>query len=469
MEREKTREDRRIPLFEKLRRISILLRRESLDPHHRIVVTGIGAVTALGPDLESTWQTMLRGETGIKKIGPETEFNFPLTGVQVAGLIPPSEIKEIINDLQDRYLIKPGALKNRYHLSQVLAIKATGEALADANLLSGPNLSSEIDHSRVGAIIGTCLGGAGDIISSQQKILAGKRAPTDILRIEPERVAAVIPLLFKIQGPTFCVNAACASGNVALIQGIEAILTDNADFMIVGGSEACIDPQGLSLKLFEDINALSLSDDPKTACQPFDIARKGFVMGEGSGIMIIERLDSALRRGAKPYGEFVGWAITNDAFHDTAPSGKGGERAMRLALEGGKKRGLQPEEIDHYHINAHGTATPIGDLKEIQASQTILEEHGLLDEKKHSITSTKGWTGHCIGAAAAVEQVLTLKAMKEGLLPYTFGLETPMPEADALHLIQNTFKEQETDVIANHAFGFGGFNAIVVARKYPER
>jgi 3-oxoacyl-[acyl-carrier-protein] synthase II len=273
----------------------------------------------------------------------------------------------------------------------------------------------------------------------------------------PDMAAAQVAIRFGLRGPNMAVVTACASGNNAIGEAADGIRRDAADVMLAGGAEAAIIP--ISIAGFANMTAISSrNDDPQRASRPFDKERDGFVVGEGAAVLVLEELNHALARGAKIYGEVIGYGSTADAHHITAPeeTGAGAAQAMRVAL---KQAGIQPDQIDY--INAHGTSTPLNDKSETAAIKTVLGEAAY----NIPISSTKSMTGHLLGAAGAIEAVFCAKVIEEGIIPPTINYEHPDPECD-LDYVPNTARQKKVDVVMSNSFGFGGHNAVVIFRRY---
>lgn len=413
-----------------------------VDTHRRIVITGMGMVSPLGLGVEESWKNLLAGQTGLKNV------EIPFTGISVAG---------VIDNFDPKIHCPPKVRERRMHRAQLLSVAASMEALASAGLLdSQGKLIAGIDPERFGTVIGTGVGGTPEVGDVDRALREGKKFnPFSILRVLPERVATTVSMQWGLQGPLHTPIAACATGNIAIINGYREIYNHDADIMVVGAVEA---PVGSSaVAMFEVIQALSLSSDPRTASRPFDQGHSGFVMGEGAGILILEDYDHAIRREARILGEIIGYGNASDAYHETAPSGLGAERAMRLTL--GKAGARGTEGI--YYVNAHGTGTPTGDEKEVEVIAKVLPAD------KAVVSSTKSQTGHLLGAAGAIEAIFTMKAVETGMIPGTPNLENPLEEIGEYNFPNQT---QEITVSAgiSNSFGFGGINAVLETAPAPE-
>ncbi len=408
----------------------------------RVVVTGLGAITPLGLDVKSSWQSVLEGKSGV---GPITHFdvtNYPVKiAAEVKGFDPTNfiDFKEVKK--MDRFI----------HF----AIAATQMAIEDSGLKI-----SEDNCDRIGIVIGSGMGGL-PAIEYYHRILLDKGwkrvSPFFIPMVIINLAAGQISLKYGIKGPNLAVTTACATGNHSIGEAFRMIQYGDADVMIAGGAEAVITP--MAIAGFSIMRALSTrNDEPERASRPFDMDRDGFVMGEGAGIIILEELEHALRRGAKIYAEVAGYGMSSDAYHITAPSpgGEGGARCMKAAL---LDAGVQPEEVDY--INAHGTSTKQGDELETQAIKTVFGEHAY----KLCVSSTKSMTGHLLGAAGGVEAIFTILSVYENIIPPTINLDNPDPECDLDYVPYKARKRQVNCAITN-SFGFGGTNASLVFRKF---
>ncbi|TCN26008.1 beta-ketoacyl-ACP synthase II [Mesobacillus foraminis] len=408
----------------------------------RVVVTGIGAVTPSGNDALTTWENIKNGVSGI---GALTKFDTERYNVRLAG-----EVKDFA---PEKYMDAKEA-KRMGRFTQ-FAVAASRMAISDAEVKVGETVSPE----SIGVWIGSGIGGLGEFEDQHKRFMdKGPRRvnPFTIPMFIPDMASGRVSIELGAKGINNCSVTACASGANSIGDAFRVIQNGDADIMISGGTEAAITE--MTVAGFTNMTALSTNPDPATASRPFDQNRDGFVIAEGAGILILEELEHALKRGAKIYGEMVGYGATGDAHHITAPApqGEGAQRAMSLALN---DAGLEPSTVDY--INAHGTSTPYNDLYETQAIKEIFGEHAY----KLSISSTKSMTGHMLGAAGAVEAMLSLLAIKEGIMPPTINYETPDPELD-LDYIPNTSKEGQVDVVLSNSLGFGGHNVSLIFKKY---
>ena len=407
-----------------------------------MVVTGVGLVIPAGIGTETAWKNICEGRSGI---GPLTRFDPNGFETKIAG--------EVKGFNPEAYIEKKEIKKMDLFVQYALA--ATREALEDSQLKITPE-----NCDRTGVIVGTGLGGLPTLEKYHQILLEkgpSRISPFFIPMLIANLASGQIAIRFGAKGPNTCVVTACATGAHCIGDAFRAIVYGDAEAIIAGGTEANISP--LSIAGFNAMKALSTrNEEPEKACRPFEKNRDGFVVAEGAGILILEELEFALKRGAKIYGELIGYGYTGDAYHITAPSpeGEGAARCMRMAI---KDAGLRPEDIDY--INAHGTSTPLNDLTETQAIKTVFGEHA----KKVAISATKSMTGHLLGAAGSTEAIFTLLAIRDGIIPPTINYDVPDPECD-LDYVPNVARRQPLTVVMSNAFGFGGTNATLVLRKF---
>lgn len=415
----------------------------SNHPERRVVITGMGLVTPLGNDLDTFWKNLVEGRCGIDKI---TAFDASAFDTRIAGQVngfdpapafpSPKEIRRT-----DRY-------------SQ-FGVYAAWSALKD----SGLELQKE-NPDDVGVILGSGIGGLATTTDQYNILLQrgpGRVSPFTIPMLIGNMCSGLVSMYFNLRGPNFSTCSACATANHAIGEAWRTIKMGDAQIMFAGGSEAAVIPMGIAG--FCAMRAMSTrNEDPQHASRPFDKDRDGFVMGEGAGVLVLEELERAKKRGARIYCEITGYGNTADAYHLTAPSpgGEGAARCMKVALSTG---GLHLEDVSY--INAHGTSTPQGDVCETQAIKTVFGDHA----RKLAVSSTKGATGHMLGAAGAVEMAVCALAIKNNLVPPTINLETPDPECD-LDYVPNRAREMQVKAIVNNSFGFGGHNATIAARKF---
>ncbi|MGB9852255.1 MAG: beta-ketoacyl-ACP synthase II [Candidatus Kapaibacteriota bacterium] len=412
----------------------------------RVVVTGIGAVTPIGNTIDEMWKSLLEGVSGADYI---TRFDATYFDTKFA-----CEVKNF-----DPLLYLNRKEVQRMDLFTQFAIAAATQAIND----SGLNLD-KINKERVGVVFGSGIGGMWTYHQQQETVYQNNGRPD---RISPffipmmisDIAAGHIAIRWGLKGPNYATTSACATSSHSLADALMLIQRGDADIMIVGGSEAAICPMGVGG--FNAMKALSTRNgDPKTASRPFDKDRDGFVMAEGAGALVIEKLEHAMNRGAKIYAEFAGFGLTDDAFHITqpAPGGEGAYRSMKLALEDAK---LLPQDIDY--INAHGTSTPYNDKNETEAIKALFGDYAY----KLNISSTKSEHGHLLGAAGAVEAIITVLAIKNGLIPPTINYFTPDPDCD-LNYTPNKPVERKIRAALSNTFGFGGHNATLAFKTFEE-
>ncbi|WP_017726910.1 beta-ketoacyl-ACP synthase II [Halalkalibacterium ligniniphilum] len=409
----------------------------------RVVVTGIGAVTPLGSSVAKTWERAIAGESGV---GPLTRLD--------ASQFPMKVAAEVTDFDPEAFMDKKDARKmDRF---TQFAVAAALMALEDAKFEI-----TEENATRVGVWIGSGIGGMETYEQQFRTFLEkGYRrvSPFFVPMMIPDMASGQVSIVTGAKGINSCSVTACASGANSIGDAFKVIQRGDADVMITGGAEAPI--TSMAVAGFCSAKAVTTNEDPKTASKPFDANRDGFVMGEGAGILILESLESAQKRGAKIYAEIAGYGATGDAYHLTqpAPEGEGGARSMAQAI---KDAGLKPDDIDY--MNAHGTSTPYNDKFETMAAKTVFGDHA----RKLAISSTKSMTGHLLGAAGAVEAIFCVKAIEESILPPTINYETPDPECD-LDYVPNKARKQEVRAALSNSLGFGGHNATLVFKKNAE-
>jgi 3-oxoacyl-[acyl-carrier-protein] synthase II len=408
----------------------------------RVVVTGLGLVSPLGTGVQSNWEALCAGRSGI---GPITKFDVSNFPTQIAG-----EIKDFRSeDFMDKQQIR------RFDIFIHYAMASARMAMDE----SGLKINSS-NKNRVGCVTGSGLGGLTMLEHSHKLLLEkGPRrlSPFFIPGIIANMVPGQIAIEFGVKGPNMSIETACASGSHAVGEAFKMIRDGTSDAMITGGSEAVITPLGLGG--FCSMRALSTRNhEPEKASRPFDLDRDGFVMGEGAGILILEELNQALERGATIYAEVGGYGLSGDAYHITAPEPDGGGAisCMTMALE---DAGLKPENIDY--INAHGTSTKLNDISENKAIKDVFGEHA----HKLAISSTKSMTGHLLGAAGGVETIYTVLTIKHETIPPTINYETPDPECD-LDYVPNVAREAKVRAAMTNSFGFGGTNGCLIFKSY---
>jgi 3-oxoacyl-[acyl-carrier-protein] synthase II len=408
----------------------------------RVVVTGLGLITPLGTGIQKTWEGICKGASGIDRITTFDTSEFP---VQIAG-----EVKDFnAEDFIERKEIKKMDVFIQYALS------AGSMAIEDAGLKI-----TEENADRVGVIVGAGIGGIQTIERYHSVLLEnGQRriSPFFIPMLITNLAAGQISMRFGARGPNSCVTTACAAGTHAIGDSFKIIQRGDADAMIAGGSESAITP--LTIAGFANMKALSSrNDSPQKASRPFDVERDGFVIAEGAGIIVLEELEVALARRAKIYAEVIGYGMTADAYHMTAPDpeGRGVINCMRVAL---RDAGIAPEAVNY--INAHGTSTPYNDKHETTAIKHVFGEH----VHQLAVSSTKSMTGHLLGAAGGVEAAFCALALSEGIVPPTINYEHPDPECD-LDYVPNHARHIDLENVISNSFGFGGTNACIVLKKY---
>ncbi|AEE91338.1 beta-ketoacyl-acyl carrier protein synthase II [Tepidanaerobacter acetatoxydans Re1] len=408
----------------------------------RVVVTGIGVISPVGIGLDKFWKSLIEGKSGI-----DTITTFDTDDL-------PSNIAGEVRDFNPENYIEKKEIKRLDRFTQ-FAIAATKMALEDSKL----NLL-QIDRTRAGVILGSGIGGA-TTWEEQHSVLLEKGprrvSPFFIPMMIINMASGQVSMAFDLKGPNFTVVTACASGTNAIGEAFKVLQRGDADIIISGGTEAPI--TRLSMTGFSSMKALSTrNDEPSKASRPFDKDRDGFVMGEGAGIIIMETLDSALKRNARVYGEIIGYGSTADAYHLTQPSpdGEGAARAMKASI---LDAGILPNEVDY--INAHGTSTPLNDKFETLAIKNAFGEHAY----KLAISSTKSMTGHLLGAAGAIEFIVSLLATFKNEIPPTINYDNADPECD-LNYVPNRAINRTVNVALSNSMGFGGHNASVIVKKY---
>lgn len=413
-----------------------------LSEQQRVVVTGMGAITPVGNDPQSMWDNLVAGKSGI---GPITSFDTSRFNVHFAG-----EVKDF--DPQDYMEHREMRRTDRYaHYAQAATIQAMQQA--------GLRMEDE-DPRRVGMVIGTGIGGIKTLLdgyTSLQTRGARRVSAFAVPAMLANSATGHVAINIGARGPNLCPVLACATGTASIGEGFVLIRRGAADVVIAGGTEAGI--VDFSLAGFDVMGALSRrNDDPQSACRPFDATRDGFVMGEGSGIVVLESLAHAKARGATILGEVLGYGLTADAYHITAPreDGVGAFEAMDVAV---LEAAIDPGEIDY--VNAHATSTTLGDLGETRALKRLLGEHAYTTP----ISSTKSMMGHLLGAAGAVEAIVCLKAIEHGVIPPTINYQTPDPECD-LDCVPNVARQAIINTTLTNSFGFGGHNASLVISRY---
>lgn len=412
----------------------------------RVVITGLGAITPLGNNVQDFWQGLIEGKSGIDVIKRFDPYSYKLP-VVIAG-----EVKDFD---PTQYLDK----KDVKRMSDFVkfAVVAAKEAVKDSGLEV-----DKIDPTKAGVIVGTGIGGLRDIEDQQQVLLekgARRVSPFFIPSGISNMASGYISIEFGFKGPNSCVVTACATGTHSIGDAFKIIQRGDADIMIAGGTESAITPLGIAG--FANMKALSTRNgEPQKASRPFDAERDGFVMGEGAGILVLEELEHAKKRGAKIYAEVVGYGMTGDAYHITAPcsDADGAKRVISMALNDAR---LNPEEIDY--INAHGTSTPLNDKVETLAIKEVFKDHAY----KLKVSSIKSMIGHLLGAAGGVEAVATAKTIETGIIPPTINYEHPDHDCD-LDYVPNKAIEYPVKAAISNSFGFGGTNACLAFKKFED-
>lgn len=411
---------------------------------HRVVVTGIGALTPLGLDMATTWENLIAGKSGIGQI---TLFDASNMEVKIAGEVKGFDPSLYINKKDIR----------RMDRFAQLAVAAGFQAVKDSNLVI-----DETNKDDIGVFIGSGIGGLTTLFE-QAKVLVEKGPDRVSPFLAPMMIsdiaAAQISIALGVRGPNMCMTSACSSGSDAIGAAAEYIKNGNAQVMIAGGAEAIINPLGITS--FSQLKALSTrNDEPQKASRPFDKDRDGFIIAEGATVLILENVEHALSRGANIMAEIIGYGATADSFHVTQPleSGAGAAKAMQMAM---KRGDVKPDEIDY--INAHGTSTQLNDAMETKAIKTALGERAY----RIPISSTKSMTGHLIGCAGAIEPAICIMTILNGIIPPTINYDNPDPVCD-LDYVPNTARKATVNTALTNSFGFGGHNSVLILRKFSE-
>ena len=411
---------------------------------HRVVITGMGCISPLGNSVKETWENLVAGKSGA---GPITKFD--------ASTFPTKIAAEVKNFNPEEYVDKKDVKK--YDLFCFYALAAAKEAMEQAGLAD-----NNFDHERAGCCIGAGIGGFKVIEDTQEAYLAGgykKVSPFFIPGAIINIANGLVSIKYSLKGPNISIVTACATGTHSIGDAARIIERGDADIMVSGGSEAAITP--LAVAGFANMRALSRrNDEPEKASRPFDKDRDGFLIGEGGGVLVLESLEHAKARGAKILGEVVGYGMSSDAYHITLPAGdgNGARRCMAAAV---KDAGITPDKIGY--INTHGTSTPAGDVLESMAIKDVFGDAA----KTVKISSTKSMTGHLLGAAGAVEGIITMMAVNEGIVPPTINIDNQDEKCD-LDYTPNKAVQHEMEYGLSNSFGFGGTNASLVFKKYVE-
>ncbi len=403
----------------------------------RVVVTGLGAVTPLGNDHRATWEAAVAGRSGIDFISTFDTEGFP---VRIAAEVKGFDPAAVVGPKEARRLDR----------NVVLGVAAAAEAAENASL------DGAYDPSRIGVLFGSAIGGIAGIAEQHATLLErgpDRVSPYFIPSVLVDTASGVIAIQLGLRGPNYAPVSACATGSTAVGEAAEVIRRGAADAVLAGGTEACLTP--LILAGFCAMRGLAAEEEhPPRASRPFDLTREGFVMGEGACVLVLEELDAARARGATIYAEVLGYGASNDAHHlaQPDPESVGVVEMMRAALEAAE---VEPGRVGY--INAHGTSTPLGDLAETRAIKQVFGDHAY----RLAVSSTKSMTGHCFGAAGAIEAMMCVLAIHEGVLPPTINYETPDPECD-LDYVPNEARPVELDVALSNAMGLGGHNGCVL-------
>ncbi len=411
----------------------------------RVVVTGLGCISPVGNDVDTTWKNIVAGKSGVDLI---TQFDTSEHKVKIAAEVKGFKGKELFGRREAR----------RMDLVSQYALAASHEAVEDAGLAI-----DDSNRDRIGVYVGTGIGGMHTLFDNTVTFLdrgPDRVSPFFVAKMLPDSPAGLIAIQFGVRGPNLAVVSACATGTNAVGEAAETIRGGRADAILAGGTEASIIP--LAVAGMSVVNALSTrNDDPQRASRPFDADRDGFVMGEGAAVLVLESLEHAQARGAQILAEVSGYGSTSDAYHITAPAedGAGAALCMRVALE---DAGLQAQDIAY--INAHGTSTRLNDKSETAAIKTVFDEHA--DDV--AVSSTKSMTGHLLGAAGALEAVFCVKTLQDQVLPPTINYETPDPECD-LDYVPNQARVERVEHVMSNSFGFGGHNATIILSRYSEK
>ena len=411
----------------------------------RVVVTGLGALTPIGNTTSEFWQNLIAGKSGA---APITHFDASLFKTQFA-----CEVKGFnANDFIDRKEARKMDLFTQY------AMVSSDEALADSGILE-----SDPNHDRIGVIWGSGIGGLNTFQEEAKGYFTSEGPPRlnpfFIPKMIADMAAGQISIKNNLRGPNYVTVSACASATNAIIDSFNIIRLGKADAIVTGGSEACVNEMGMGG--FNALRALSTRNEtPETASRPFDVERDGFVLGEGSGALILEEYNHAIKRGAKIYAEVIGGGMSGDAYHMTAPhpDGLGAKNTMIAAIEDAQ---INPEQIDY--VNVHGTSTPLGDVAEVKAIEEVFGEHAF----NLNISSTKSMTGHLLGAAGAIEALACILSVKDDIVPPTINNTTPDPALDEkLNFTFNKAEKRTVNIALSNTFGFGGHNTSIIVKKY---
>ncbi len=414
--------------------------------NRRVVITGTGLITPLGTGTEKNWRALLAGKSGI---GPITRFNAESLDARIAGEVKDFSPEEFFERKEAR----------RMDLFTQYAIAAAEMAVRESGLPIGPDKPHGYAPEKVGVIVGSGIGGIGSLEEQHKRALEkgfDRLSPFFIIQMIINMAPGLISIRYGAKGPNWSPVSACSTGAHAIGEAWKSIRLGETDAVIAGGAEAAITPLGIGG--FAVMKALSTRNDaPEQASRPFDRDRDGFVEGEGAGVVILEELEQARKRGAVILAELVGYGANSDAYHVTAPSpdGEGAARCMRLALDSAK---MNPGEVTY--INAHGTSTPFNDANETKAIKTVFGDHA----RKLAVSSTKSMTGHMLGAAGGAEAVIGVLAITRNVLPPTINYTTPDPDCE-LDYVPNQARETRVQAVMSNSFGFGGTNAVLLFKR----
>ena len=415
--------------------------------HRRVVITGTGLITPLGTGTEKNWQALLAGRSGI---APITRFDTGKIDTRIAGEVKDFQPEQFIDKREVR----------RMDLFAQYALAATEMAVKESGLPIGPDAPHGYEPERVGVIVGSGIGGITSLEEQHRKGLEkgfDRVSPFFILQMIINMAPGLISIRYGCKGPNWSPVSACATSAHAIGEAWKSIRLGETDAAIAGGAEAAITP--LAMGGFSVMKAMSTrNEEPAAASRPFDKDRDGFVLGEGAGIVVLEELEHAKKRGARILAELVGYAANSDAYHVTAPApeGEGAARCMRLALA---SAGMNPEDVGY--INAHGTSTPLNDANETKAIKTVFGAHA----RKLAVSSTKSMTGHMLGAAGGAEAVVSVLTLSRCVIPPTINQTTADPECD-LDYVPNRAREQRVDAVMSNSFGFGGTNTVLLFKRF---
>ncbi|QAT84106.1 beta-ketoacyl-acyl carrier protein synthase [Corallococcus coralloides] len=415
--------------------------------NRRVVITGTGIISALGTGTEKNWQAMLAGQSGISTI---TRFDLGKLDARIAGEVKDFQPEQFIDRREVR----------RMDLFAQYAMAAADMAVKESGLPIGPDAPHGYQPERVGVIVGSGIGGISSLEEQHRKGLEkgfDRLSPFFIIQMIINMAPGLISMRYNCKGPNWSPVSACATSAHAIGEAWKSIRLGETDAAIAGGAEAAITPLGMGG--FSVMKALSTrNDDPARASRPFDKERDGFVMGEGAGIVVLEEMEAAKKRGANILAEVVGYGANSDAYHVTqpAPEGEGAARCMRLALA---SAGMRPDEVGY--VNAHGTSTPFNDANETKALKAVFGDHA----RKLAVSSTKSMTGHMLGAAGGAEAVVSVQVLTKNVLPPTINMSSPDPDCD-LDYVPNTARDARVDAVMSNSFGFGGTNAVLVFKRF---